>query len=73
MLNPTPSHNQIVTEIDNTLTARPADPRSDYLYGKRISKPVKILTEIIIQALRQLGVEFSIKSRHQPSQIRSTA
>lgn len=54
--------NLIVTEIENTLTPRPADARSDYLYGRRINKPVKILTEIIIQSFRVLGIDFSIKS-----------
>jgi hypothetical protein len=73
ILHPTPSNNLIVTEIDNVLSPRPAIARTDYLYGRRISKPVKILTEIIIQALRQLGIEFSIKSTSSPTQTRSTA
>lgn len=54
--------NLIVSEIDNTLSPRPAAARSDFLYGRRINKPVKILTEIIIQAFRLLGIDFSIKS-----------
>jgi hypothetical protein len=65
--------NLIVTEIENTITPRPADARSDFLYGRRINKPVKILTEIIIQAFRQLGVDFSVKSIPLSTQIRTTA
>jgi serine/threonine protein kinase len=65
--------NLIVTEIDNVLSPPPANARSDFQYGRRISKPVKILTEIIIQALRVLGIDFSIKSTRSATQTRNTA
>ena len=65
--------NLIVTEIDNVLTPRPAQAKPEYLYGHRVNKPVKILTQIIIQSMRLLGIEFSIKSTSFITQTRSTA
>ena len=43
------------------------------MYGKRIIKPAKILVEIIIQAFKQLGIEYTVKSNICFTKINSTA
>ena len=54
----------IVTEIENTIINNfSTNIKKDFIYGKKYSKSAKILVEIIIQVFKQLGIEYTIKSR----------
>lgn len=52
----------IVSDVENVIVNRPFEAFNEFTYGKRVTKPAKILTEIIIQAFKQLGIDFSVKS-----------
>jgi hypothetical protein len=51
-----------LAEIQNIIIKKPLIGHNEFLYGKRIFKPAKVIADIVIQALRKLGIDYAIKS-----------
>jgi hypothetical protein len=63
----------ILNQIENVIIHPPEVKDNLYVYGRRFTKPSKILAEVVIQALRKLKIEYEIKSTPRPIQTRTTA
>ena len=63
----------ILNQIANVLISDLSKEDNISPYGRKFTKPSKILAEIVLQALKKNKIEFSIKSTHPPRKTPTTA
>ena len=54
--------NSIFEQVENTIMAVDNLNPKSYIYGKSYDKPAKPLVEVVLQVLKMLRIEFSVKS-----------